>query len=117
MSNPTEWNRVFGGEQEGGEAWHDLFNQYFNRYNESDTVDDGTHQVQLTYFKRTSGKFYASGTFDTTLGDMWRIVEDVRSRQSHGEELPGLSTSGKEFIILVDSETHPNGQPQLIIPE
>lgn len=125
MSNQTEWNRVFGGEQEGADAWSDIFRQHFSG-SKSPAKDGGvenvefsnstTHQVQLSYFKR-SGKWYADGSFETQLDSMWRIVEDVRSRQSRGESLPGIAGSGKGFIILVDSETHPNAYPHLITPE
>lgn len=31
MSNQTEWNRVFGGEQEGADAWSELFREYFGK--------------------------------------------------------------------------------------
>jgi hypothetical protein len=109
MNNQTEWNKVYGGVQEGADAWSEVAKQQFST--------GEAHQVQLTYFMRTSGEFYASGTFDTTLDSMWRIVEYVRSLQSSGEHLPGLATDGRDFIILVDSETRPNAYPQLILSE
>jgi hypothetical protein len=39
MSNQTEWNQVFGGEQEGADAWSELFRKYCDG-SQSESSDD-----------------------------------------------------------------------------
>lgn len=76
--------------------------------------------IQLTYFK-PSGKYYAAGELPVDLAwylpgqhpnlATWLIAEHIEALQAADQPVPGLSTSGKSFIIHV---THPDGVPFLI---
>lgn len=62
------------------------------------------HRVRLTYFKRSSGKFYTEGFFYTRSELFYEIVREVRARRDEGR-LPGLASGGgqSDFIIHMTS--------------
>lgn len=69
--------------------------------------------VKLTYFT-PSGKYYSAGSYTTNkmgLYDIWDEVEDMRAQK----DLPGLSPSPSDFIILIDVPEHPHRHPHLIL--
>ena len=66
--------------------------------------------IKVDYFK-PSGKWYASGDFETRhawLGDIIREFEDMR----RAGEAPGLSTGGKGFFVVIEM----NELPHMIKP-
>jgi hypothetical protein len=68
-------------------------------------------KVNLTYFKQ-SGKYYASGDYETEhsdLYDIWIEVEWMTSKIA-----PGLSGHAKHFHVLIDVPEHPYNPPHLI---
>lgn len=72
-------------------------------------------KINLTYFK-PSGKYYSTGEYFSHMQWMYQVFEEVKFKRDYGK-LPGLiSGFGKDFIIYVDSEDHPNGYPGLIVP-
>lgn len=79
-------------------------------------------KVELTYFKRDTGKYYASAAYESKL-DADSLLEDYWSEiavlERH-DNLPGLARGvwtedRHEFIILVNVIDHPNAHPRLLV--
>lgn len=68
--------------------------------------------VKLTFFK-TSGKYYSSGEYETTLTAFHEIIDHVRFKRNI-KQLPGLA-GGWEGPILV--QIGGPSVPHLILPE
>jgi hypothetical protein len=66
-------------------------------------------KVNLKYFK-SSGKYYTSGEYRSSLKMYYDIVTEVRQMLRDGH-LPGLVVGCKEFDILVEVR---NAPPHLI---
>lgn len=69
--------------------------------------------VKLTYFKYT-GKYYASGEYETTQPELWEIFNEVRDKLE-AKQLPGLLDGCGDFYVLVNVPEHKNNHPALII--
>lgn len=82
-----------------------------NRLLELVTPDQLT--VQLTYFK-ASGKYYASGEYQTDLKPMYEIFAEVRQLRDAGD-LPGLCQGSREWNIHVDVPGHKDNYPAMIL--
>lgn len=73
------------------------------------------YEVKLSYFKE-SGKYYSFGTYFSYKERMFQIFEEVKEMKKN-KTLPGLVSGLWVDTILVDSDTHPNGYPGLIMPD
>lgn len=86
-------------------------------------------RVKLTYFKPT-GKFYASGEFDSQCPshELTRYPEWIIGPYLHAiwvevavlveaKRLPGLEEGHSDFLVSVDVPDHPHNHPHLIWPE
>lgn len=71
------------------------------------------YKIQLTYFKE-NGTFYSSAEFVSDKMYMFEIFDDVKAMKDENK-LPELATGGWDGPILVDSKTHPNAYPGLIL--
>lgn len=71
------------------------------------------HKIQLTYFKK-SGKFYSSGDFVSDKLYMFDVFDEVKLMKDQNK-LPDLQSGSWDGPILVNSETHPNAYPGLIL--
>jgi len=71
------------------------------------------HKIQLTYFKKY-GKYYSSGEFLSDKMYMFEIFDDVKLMKEQNK-LPELQSGNWDGPILVDSKTHPNAYPGLIL--
>lgn len=71
------------------------------------------YTIELMYF-RSNGRFYTSGIYETNKESMKEVVEEVRDMHKNGN-LPELTPGdGSEFIVVINTENHPNGYPALI---
>lgn len=70
------------------------------------------HEIFLTYFKE-SGKYYTEASFFTKEQWMYQVFEEVKEMKKNNR-LPGLSGEWSGFIY-VESKSHPNSYPGLII--
>jgi len=70
-------------------------------------------QVDLIYFKST-GKFYAHGSYDTSLTDLGDIWLEVDRMHEEGN-LPGLARGSRGWIISVRVPAHPHDHPKLLM--
>ena len=76
-------------------------------------------KVKLTYFKPISGKFHGCGEYMTMAKFFLDVFEEVRYKRNTGN-LPGLArnvawSDEAYFVILVESDTHPNAYPGLLL--
>jgi hypothetical protein len=73
-------------------------------------------KVKLIYFKSDTGKYYAEGSYDTKVDDLYDIWDEVE-QMAKIRKLPGLSEGSYGWIISVDVPDHPHNHPKLILPE
>lgn len=71
------------------------------------------YYVKLIYFK-ASGKFYASGSYVSSMVNLFEIWEEVEQFQRDGK-LPGLVEGARMPIIWVKVPMHPHRHPHLVI--
>ena len=69
------------------------------------------YEIELQYFK-TSGTYYSSGTYTTSLNAMYKVKEEIE-KMKKDNKLPGIT--GNEFIVYTNAEKHPNGFPIIIL--
>lgn len=69
--------------------------------------------VKLTYFKPSSGKYYAEATYETPSVLDFEIHKEVRS-MTMLQTLPGLRPNHSSFIVLIEPT---DGVPALILTE
>ena len=72
-------------------------------------------KVLLTYFKLT-GKFYASGEYETTLKDLGEIWNEVSEMLNPGR-LPGLIEGHSQFFVTVNVPDHEYNHPHLVMSD
>ncbi len=76
--------------------------------------EEVVYTVKLTYFFKSSGKYYSDGEYETkkeALFDIWNEVREMRMKSS----LPGLIPGHSPFTISVDVLDHPHAHPHLIV--
>ncbi len=69
--------------------------------------------VELTYFKKGTGKYYSKSIYHTDETDMEDIYYDVSRKLKNGK-LPGLSVGATDFIVLVNVPDHVYNTMKLI---
>lgn len=72
-------------------------------------------RVNLDYFRPT-GKWYASGHYDTTLEDLGDIWDEVRALAAN-RMLPGLCANHSDYVVSINVPDHPHNHPRLIMPD
>ena len=72
-------------------------------------------KVELTYFSPTSGKYYASGEYETNRLHMHEVFDEVAELVRH-RQLPGLVQGHGNWIVSISVPRHPNNHPHLVIP-
>lgn len=73
-----------------------------------------TYKVELTYFKRTSGKYYSDGSYISNKEHLIEIWEEVEKMLAC-KRLPGLINGASEYHVLVNVPEHPHDHPKLIL--
>lgn len=71
-------------------------------------------KIKLTYFKPQSGKYYATGEYDSRHQWLFAVQTEVAEMREEGK-LPGLHPNPEgmshDFVVLIQGDTLP---PQLV---
>jgi len=71
--------------------------------------------IKVLYF-RPSGKFYAEGSYQTRMWNMFNVFDEFRDMLKRGER-PGLCSGNSGFTAVLICDGHPNGYPAAFIGE
>ena len=69
--------------------------------------------IKVQYFK-TSGKYYASGEYETTHELMHNVFEEFEDMLKRGKR-PGLVNGHSGFTAVLNCNRHPMGFPGMFI--
>lgn len=75
-------------------------------------------KVKLTYFKR-GGKYYTEWEGDLDLGDetpIHQVWDNIQSCRRDDMPAPGLCSSSRDYMVLVECPGHPHDHPVILMP-